>query len=156
MDKKVFVNDEIFESDADYIIGGFETDKTDNFNIGDFSVLFKERIEKLLSEYLQTAEQANERLGKDDPLEARKDAALLISDNLDVKPEYFSFDSLIDAIYDSPQAQAWVMKIRQNIHDLIPSLTEMNEESEQYQLAKDFTDDSTLEMLIEQLSTIEL
>ena len=171
MDKKIFVNDEIFESDGDYIIGGFETDKVEDFNFGYFEDALRNRIAQLVEVYLGEATLFNIELKLDNPEEeARKDMALVISDNLGITPEFFDTDTLVDAIMDSPQTRGWLFGIKSNIKEFEKNQSlqkpkysgvynqsvELDTDSEKYQDAEYFTNTATIEQVIEQLSTIEL
>ena len=40
---KVFVNDDIFQSDGDYVIGGFVAPKESNYNLADFTSQFSDK-----------------------------------------------------------------------------------------------------------------
>lgn len=168
MDKKVFVNDDIFESDGDYIIGGFETDKVENFNYGDFVTALRFRMEGLIEQYLQEATLYNLSLGMPNAEEeAKQDLALLINDNLKIEVEFNDTETVIDTLMSDARTQSWLLGIKQNIKDLPQSNVaphmgvynkgaDIEESSSEYQNAKYFTEDCTLEQFIEQLSTIEL
>ena len=106
---KVFVNDDIFQSDGDYVIGGFIPQKEDDFNLSDFESNFTKRLAKMIDEYLERAMIYNQELGYDDPYEqAKSDLALVISDNLNIKTPYTDKETLTKTIINSIQAQAWL------------------------------------------------
>ena len=165
---KLFVNQDIYQSDGDYVIGGFYTDKTENFNFTDFKDNVKERIENLLQVYLSEADAYNAELGFDEPTEKSKlDAANVILDNLGIEVEYLQENQLVNAIMKSPQMQYWMDGIRTRIKEFPEFLnasyvgvfnesSKIGENSYTYQNAKQFTDESTFQQLIEQLSIIEL
>lgn len=165
---KVFVNDDIFQSDGDYVIGGFVAPKDNNYNLADFTSHFSDRVKNMIDEYLERAMLYNQELGYDDPYDqAQSDLALLISDNLNVKTPYTDKETLAKTIVDSIQAQKWLLGIAENVKnypDTIASghkgiynqATTMDTTSPAYMNAKYFTEETTLESMIEQLSIIEL
>lgn len=166
---KVFVNDEIFQSDGDYVIGGFVALKEDDFNLADFQVKFTERVSKMIDEYLERAMIYNQELGEKDPYEvAKSDLALVISDNLHIQTPYTDKETLAKTIVNSIQAQRWVLDIAENVKSYQIPLNQgrfrgiynkaltMDIASPEYENAKYFTEESTLEAMIEQLSIIEL
>ena len=164
---KVFVNDDIFPSDGDYVIGGFIATKADGYNLSDFKTQFSDRVSRLIDEYLDRAMIYNQELGYEDPYEQAKfDLALVISDNLGIKAPFTDKETLAKTISDSEQAQTWALSIKSNIDDyeapfntkylgVYNKALEMDTTSPKYENAKYFTD-TTLESLIEQLSIIEL
>lgn len=167
MDKRVFVNDEIFESDGDYIIGGFETDQSDGFTYPDFESALRERMKRLIDEYLEQAILYNVSLGMPNAEEeAKEDLALVISDNLKVKVPYTDTDTVIDTLMNNEKTRSWLFGIKQNVKEYQTTLSnfrgvynigaEMDTNSAQYKNAQYFTDDCTFEQFIEQLSSIEL
>lgn len=167
MDKRVFVNDEIFESDGDYIIGGFETDQTDGFAYANFVSALRERMKRLIDDYLQQAVLYNVSMGMPDAEEeARQDLALVISDNLKVKVPYMDTETVIDTLMNNEKTQSWLLGIKQNVKEYQNTLSnfrgvynigaEMDTDSVEYKNAQYFTDDCTFEQFIEQLSSIEL
>jgi hypothetical protein len=165
---KVFVNDDIFPSDGDYVIGGFVATKADGYNLSDFQTQFSDRVSRLIDEYLERAMVYNQELGYEDPYEQAKfDLALVISDNLGLKAPFTDKETLAKTIIDSEQAQTWLLGIKSNIDDYEASFNskyigiynnalEMDTTSTKYMNAKYFSEESTLESLIEQLSIIEL
>jgi hypothetical protein len=166
---KVFVNDDIFQSDGDYVIGGFTAHKEDGFNLSDFESKFTERVAKMIDDYLERAMVYNQELGYEDPYDqAKSDLALVISDNLHIQTPYTDKETLAKTIVNSIQAQKWVLEIAENVKGVdLPvnqgrfkgiynhALT-MDTSSPAYMNAKYFTEESTLEAMIEQLSIIEL
>lgn len=168
MDKKVFVNDQIFESDGDYIIGGFDTDQIENFNYADFQSALRNRMVKLIDQYLKEAVQYNVSLGfPNAEQQAREDLGLLISDNLKVEVAFFDTDTIVDTLMNDDRTQTWLFGIKDNIkgyesqinsphRGIYNQAVEMDTSSPQYKNAEYFTDDCTLEQFIEQLSSIEL
>jgi len=166
MDKKVFVNDEIFESDGDYIIGGFTTDQTEGFGYGDFVASLRLRMKGLIEKYLDQAVLYNVSLGMPDAEEeAKKDLALLISDNLNVKVPFTDIETVIETLMNDDRTQSWLLGIKQNIMEFQGDFAhrgiynvgaEMDASSPAYKNAEYFTEDCTLEQFIEQLSSIEL
>lgn len=168
MDKLVFVNDEIFQSDGDYVIGGFTTDKTDNFTISDFKSELKERLGRLIDDYLERATIYNAEMGYENPSgKAHEDLALVIHDNLKISVPYTDKQTFIQSIFDCEQLQTWVENVQISIKQYDYSnqmkfigihnqALDMNRSSEQYMMAKYFTEETTFEQLIEQISIIEL
>lgn len=166
---KVFVNDDIFQSDGDYVIGGFIPQKEDDFNLSDFESNFTKRLAKMIDEYLERAMIYNQELGYDDPYEqAKSDLALVISDNLNIKTPYTDKETLAKTIINSIQAQKWLLEIAENLKGYQMPINQgrfkgiynkaltMDTSSPAYMNAKYFTEESTLEAMIEQLSIIEL
>jgi hypothetical protein len=168
---KVFVNDDIFQSDGDYVIGGFIAHKEDDFNLGDFKAKFTERVAAMIDDYLQRAMIYNQELGYEDPYEqAKSDLALVISDNLHIETPYTDKETLAKTIINSIYAQKWVLEIAENVRafNLDAPLSQgkfrgiynhaltMDTSSPAYMNAEYFTEESTLEAMIEQLSIIEL
>lgn len=168
MDKKVFVNDQIFESDGDYILGGFETEQVDNFNFADFQSALRNRMMKLIDQYLKEAVQYNVSLGfPNAEQQAREDLGLLIGDNLKVEVPFFDTETIVDTLMNDDRTQTWLLGIKDNIKSYEYSINaphqgifnravEMDTSSPEYKNAEYFTDDCTLEQFIEQLSSIEL
>ena len=168
MDKRVFVNDQIFPSDGDYIIGGFETDKVENFGVADFVDALRVRIEKLVDQYLKQAIEFNMSLGIPNPEQkAREDLGLVISDNLKIEVPFFDTQTIVDSIVNDDHTQKWLFNVKWSIKNyefqtaprykgVYNQSVEMNTEAITYKNAEYFTDDCTFEQFIEQLSSIEL
>lgn len=170
--QRVFINENIFDSDADYIIGGFTTDKTGNFTKGDFSNNLMNRIEMLVNEYVDRATVVNSKseLDKANPREkALEDICMVIYDNLKMYPEQINEESISKLIYDDVRTQKWLMDTYEKIDNYpfttnapasgIPNMgSKMDITSEKYKVAKLFTSGSsvTFETFIEQIATIEL
>lgn len=168
MDKRVFVNDQIFPSDGDYIIGGFETDKVEDFGFADFHDALRLRIEKLVDEYLQQATQFNSSLGIPNPeKKAREDLGLVINDNLKIEVPFFDTQTIVDTLMNDDRTQKWLFNVKWNIqyydYETAPKLkgiynqaSQMSTEATSYKNAEYYTDDCTFEQFIEQLSSVEL
>jgi len=168
MDKKVFVNDQIFPSDGDYIIGGFETDKVEDFGFADFESALRNRIEKLVDTYLKQAIEYNMSLGFTNPEEkARQDLALVINDNLKVETPFFDTETILDTLMKDDHTKKWLNDLRWNIQEydyetagkfkgIYNQSVEMDTEAIPYKNAEFFTDDCTFEQFIEQLASIEI
>jgi hypothetical protein len=164
----VFVNDDIFTSDGDYVIGGFVTDKKDNYNLSDFEENLSIRLSKLIDNYLDRATLFNVQLGLENPdVVAKEDLALLLKDNLGYAVAYTNKETVIKSIIDYDKTQSWILKINQNIQDFEPFQAESkfgvyNQAAygtctiEQYETAQYFTEEISLEEVIEQISMIEL
>ena len=169
MDNKVvFVNDDIFTSDGDYVIGGFTTDKADNYNLSDFKEHLYLRLSRMIDGYLDRATLYNVELGLENPAEvAKTDLALLLKDNLGYAVAYTDKETVIKSILDYDKTQSWILKINQNIQDF-ESYQATNYRgvynqaafgtctTEEYENAKYFTEEISLEEVIEQISMIEL
>jgi hypothetical protein len=164
----VFVNDEIFQSDGDYVIGGFVTDKVDGFTLIDFKNNLEERIGRLIEDYLERATLYNVELGIENPeQEAKQDLALVLHDNLELSIPYTDNQTIIDSILSVDKLQKWVMDLQYNIMSVEQVLVSnyngiynqsvsMNRASQEYMMAKYFTEETTLESFVEQVSLIEL
>jgi hypothetical protein len=168
---KVFINEDIFDSDGDYVIGGFSTEKVDGFTFADFYAALEERISCLVDDYLDEATDANIELGSKTPeKDALNDLLLLMNDNLDSVVWYVDKQSVIDAIMNDEKTQSWLFNIKRKVKAMLAKQTvfapkykgiynvsvEMDTLSEAYTNAEGFTEDSTLEQVIEQISIIEL
>ena len=162
--KKVFVNEDIFDSDGDYVIGGFKTDKKEGFTYSDFYEAVSKRIKTLLEDYIKRAAEFNKELGIENPEEAAKnDAVLLVFDYLKLSPEYNSVNDIANAIMDCDKMKSWLMKIKSNIQEVSDSFAQISIKNEAFKHSKEqvenaeyFTDEAGFEQLIEQLSIIEL
>lgn len=166
----IFINDDVFPSDGDYIIGGFETDQVDDFSESTIISNFKERLKRLIDDYLKRAEDRNTDLGIEDPKsKARKDLLLILNDTLLIKPEFWDDETVLESIMESSQATKWVEGVRENIswanagqavnskyRGIYNKSVEKDKESLEYKNAEYFTNDTTLETLLEHLSMIEL
>lgn len=165
---KTFLNDEIFPADGDYVIGGFETNQQDNFKYSDFYNNLRERIERLVEDYLRRTEIIHLENGHENPKQAAKDdLALVLNDTLLVQSPYMDTETVVENLVDSAQVTKWLEGIRENIswsglsvagkyRGVYNKALEISEDSEAYQNATQFTNDTTLEALLEQLSIIEL
>lgn len=168
MEAKVFVNDDIFQSDGDYVIGGFVTDKVDGFTVSDFKAQLALRVAKLIDEYLERASLYNIELGIENPSEeAKNDLALVLQDNLDIAVPYTDKETIINSILNDDRVRTWTDGIALNIQSLkeynvskyrgvYNQSVDMNLSSNEYMMAKYFTEETTLEQLVEQISMIEL
>ena len=172
--KKVFINDMIFESDGDYVIGGFNTDQVDRFQFADFYEALLSRLSRLIDEYLQEAMMCrltptaiiNGKLGYENPMEeAQKDLGLVVFDNLKMESPYNDKQTIIDTILSNDKMQSWVINLKENVKNypesnigngIINFSSKIDEHTETYRDAKQFTDETTFEQFIEQISTIEL
>ena len=152
---------------GDYILGGFETDQTDGFAYADFESALRERMTRLIDDYLKEAILYNISLGMPNAEEeARQDLALVISDNLKVKVPYMDTETVVNTLMNNEKTQTWLFGIKQNVKEYQSTLSnfrgvyntgvEMDTNSEEYKNAQYFTDDCTFEQFIEQLSSIEL
>jgi hypothetical protein len=168
MSKMVFINEGVFESDGDYVIGGFTTDKIEDFNLTDFKVNLRQRVQRLIDEYIERATLYNAEIGNENPsAQAHKDVALMLFDNLKIEVPYTDSETLLEAIINNDKAQRWIYNIRYNIENydyktvtkyigIYNEAVEIDRSSSMYMDAKYFTEESTLESLIEQISIIEL
>lgn len=156
---KVFANELIFDSAADYIIGGFRTDKTSDFTFRDFKTNLYDRIEDLVKNYIDTASNVNREWGFDED-KALTDIGLVLKDNLDIYIPYTQQSFIVDAIFEHPKTEKWLMGINKKIKDnLTVDKTFENEFSklskkEQAEV-EEFTD-ATFEEFIEKIRSIEL
>jgi hypothetical protein len=168
MELKTFVNDGIFLGDGYYVIGGFSTTKIDGFKFSDFDSSLNERIHFLIENYIEKTAQ----IYFEDKIEnarekAHIDCARVIGDNLKIPVENNDIESLCDAVKNSDQIQKWLDDIRENVKNYefpvaSPYRTihnqsiDMSEDSEEYKSATEYTDETTFEEFIEQVSIIEL
>jgi len=164
--EKVFINDMIFESDGDYVIGGFNTDKMDSFQFADFYEALLSRLSRLIDQYLDEATLVNAKLGYENPMEqAHEDIFQIVFDNLNLESPYKDKQSIMNTILASDKMQSWVINLKENVKNypessigngIVNFATKIDVHTETYQDAKIFTDDTTFEQFIEQISTIEL
>lgn len=168
MDKKVFVNNEIFESDGDYVIGGFVSDKVENFNLSDFKNNLIEKLSKLIDDYLDRAILYNTELGFENPSEKSfQDLSFLVKDNLGSETPFLDKETIIQTILNNDKTQKWVLDISERVKNyqeynnqlysgIYNKAVEMDTTSPDYYNAKYFSEEVSLEQVIEQLSIIEL
>ena len=164
--EKVFINDMIFESDGDYVIGGFNTDQMDSFQFADFYEALLSRLSRLIDQYLDEATLVNAKLGYENPMEqAHEDIFQIVFDNLNLESPYKDKQSIMNTILASDKMQSWVINLKENVKNypessigngIVNFATKIDVHTETYRLAKQFTDETTFEQLIEQISTIEL
>jgi hypothetical protein len=164
--EKVFINDMIFESDGDYVIGGFNTDQLDSFQFADFYEALLSRLSRLIDQYLDEATLVNVKLGYENPMEqAHDDLFQIVFDNLNLESPYKDKQSIMKTILSNDKMQSWVINLKENIKNypesnigngIVNFATKIDVHTETYQDAKIFTDDTTFEQFIEQISTIEL
>jgi hypothetical protein len=168
--EKVFINDMIFESDGDYVIGGFNTDQLDSFEFADFYEALLSRLSRLIDQYLNEATLVNAKLGYENPMEqAHEDIFQIVFDNLKLESPYKDKQSIINTILSNDKMQSWVINLKENVKNypesynienggngIVNFATKIDVHTETYRLAKQFTDETTFEQLIEQISTIEL
>lgn len=161
----IFYNEDIFDSGIDYEIGGFETNKTDNFTYADIYNEYRKRIARLIENYLSIATESYARQGYENPQEqARFALMMLIEDFLNVRLENITEELATEAIINSEQSTKWLYDIGERIKAYSLKLAEMDKgieskmpvETELYLEAKQIIEDSSLEKLLERLSTIEL
>lgn len=166
MASSVFINSQVFTKDADFIIGGFETDKTEGITFTDIYFAFRDRASKFLQDYIEEtcALYANE--GIENPMEeAIMSAACVIYDNLNITPEYFGKEFLLQAIMNCDSAEKWLFDIEENIkdykYDNISSFNSIanfgmnNRDLEEYMRVKELVQNTNFSIFIEELSMIE-
>jgi hypothetical protein len=168
MEKAVFVNDDIFQSDGDYVIGGFVTDKVDDFKLIDFKNHLEERVSRLIDEYIERATLYNAELGIENPQEeAKNDLALVLHDNLQLDVPYTDKQTIIKSILSTDYLQKWITNIQYNImsvgesnfpkyQGIFNQAVIIDKASQEYMMAKYFTEETTLESFVEQVSLLEL
>jgi hypothetical protein len=162
---KVFINDEIFTSDVDYVIGGFYTDKQSEFTFADFEVELRNRIERLVTEFYNNTVEIERKRGNENPeLKAQQDIAYILYDNMKRSVDYFDIDAFVDVIYNDIRVQTWLDDIRTNVKEykessigggIVNNSASMSQLSMDYKTAKFFTD-SSFEQFIEEVSSLEL
>lgn len=161
----IFYNEAIFDSAADYEIGGFRTKKADNITYADIYTAFVNRISDYIDDYLGLAVESYALQGYEMPhLEALNGLGLVIQDNLKINTPYNSKEQILDTIVNSDQSQKWLLKIKERIENYpMTSVSQQfgirsyaDTKSKFYKEAKEIMEDSSLETIIERLSTIEL
>jgi len=164
---KVFINEEIYRSAGDYIIGGFQTDKEVGFTISECKTAVSNKLSRLIDEYLKEAVAYNTEMGiYEDPIQqAKMDLAAVISDNLKVTPAFLDKDTIIQTIMESDEMTKWFMTIENHISEAIDYTSSrgvinkaftIDETSYAYLDAKEFSEEASLQQVIEQISMIEL
>ena len=164
---KVFINDEIYRSAGDYIIGGFQTDKELGFTISECKTAVADKLSRLIDEYLKEAVAYNTEMGiYENPIEqAKMDLAAVIMDNLKITPAFLDKDTIIQTIMESDEMTKWFMTIEYHIAEaidytsskgVINKAINIDETSYAYLDAKEFSEDASLQQVIEQISMIEL
>jgi len=165
---KVFLNDEIFTSDSDYIIGGFVTDKVTDFNYADFYTNLEERITDLLKQFIQETILVETEKGAENPEEkAHNDVSLIIADNLKEYPEFYDINSFVQTIIRNDKTQSWLLQIKENVknyeasnlgieNSIFNRASRMSEMSLEYKNAEYWTKTTTFTQFIEEVSSIEL
>lgn len=156
----------IFESDGDYVIGGFNTDQMDSFQFADFYEALLTRLSRLIDEYLDEATLVNAKLGYENPMEqAQNDISEIVLDNLKLESPYKDKQSIMNTILANDKMQSWVINLKENVKNypesnigngIINFSSKIDVHTETYRNAKQFTDETTFEQFIEQISTIEL
>jgi len=156
----------IFESDGDYVIGGFNTDQMDSFQFADFYEALLTRLSRLIDEYIDEATLVNAKLGYENPMEqAQNDISEIVLDNLKLESPYKDKQSIMNTILANDKMQSWVINLKENVKNypesnigngIINFSSKIDEHTETYKDAKQFTDETTFEQFIEQISTIEL
>jgi len=113
-----FVNDDILTGDGDIIIGGFVTNKVDNFTYNDFYSALRDRITSLIEQYIEDDSMILLKQNHPDPIqEALHDCAMVIGDNLDVTVETVDVDAMTDTILSTPYMQIWLTELKFNINN---------------------------------------
>lgn len=156
--QKVFINKDIFDSDADYIIGGFYTDSLDLSEL-DFELALSDRIQMLVKNYLNTANNVNREWGYEDSVDkSNENLGLILKDNLGIFVPYVQVDIIVDSIYEHPKVQKWLNKIRSNIKDSLTSAKgiENSSSTREEKLNAEYFTNASFEEFIEKISTIEL
>jgi hypothetical protein len=163
---KVFINEDVFPSDSDYSIGGFETDKESGFTISDIKTGLINKLSRLIDTYLENATAFNAECGIENPKEyAKVNLAAVLLDNLQIHTPYLDKETMISEIINCDKTQKWLFGIQNNIKIAINQTVSIgvenqslniDESSPQYQEAKELSENTTLEEVVEQLSMIEL
>jgi len=162
---QLFYNENIFDSALDYQLGGFHTNKTENFSYADIYNSFADKISDKVEEYLVSAVESYAVQGYDDPKQEAIDAlGIMVEDNLKIEIPHYGKEYIINAIIDSDQSQKWLEKIKYKFENY-PDNTIANQQgvtsisNAQTKLSKEATyimEDCCLETILESLSTIEL
>jgi hypothetical protein len=163
----IFFNEEIFDSGTDFEIGGFETEQTELFTYANIYSGFRQRVEKLIEEYLDRAKIAYAQQEYDDPEQEAYDALkMVLLDNLGIELEYVSVETALEAIINSDNALKWLYDINEKISNfqlaynnpkgIMIQMPTSEDSKLLYEEAQEIIENSSLEKLIEALSTIEL
>jgi hypothetical protein len=161
----IFYNEAIYDSAADYEIGGFFTEKKENITYPDIYAAYVNRISDFVDEYLSIAIDSYAIQGYESPqTEALNALALVVEDNLKIQVPYNSKSQIIDAIVTSEQSNKWLLKIQDRIEGYSSNsvmqqfgITSIpNAKTRLNKQAVEIMQDSSLESILERLSTIEL
>jgi hypothetical protein len=161
----IFYNEAIFDSAGDYEIGGFELNKKENISWADIYSGYTNRLSDYIDEYLGIAIESYALQGYENPQKEALDAlGLVVEDALNLEISYFSKEVILNAIINSEQSQKWILKIKERVQNYSLSsvaqqygITSMVNPQTKFSIeAKEIMEDSSLESILERLSTIEL
>jgi hypothetical protein len=168
----IFYNEQIFDSGEDYQIGGFYTDKKENITYADIFSAFVDRISNYIDEYVKIAVESYAVQGYENPDNEAMNALYLVTQDylevpeagIRIELEYISKETILKAIVDCDQSQKWLTKIDEKVKnypkDVIAEQYGIKNFSETksklHKEAKEIMEDSSLESILERLSTIDL
>jgi hypothetical protein len=162
----IFYNESIFDSGVDYEIGGFEVNQSDNITYADIFQGYASRLSDNIDEYLSIAIDSYALQGYENPQREGLNAlASVVEDLLKIEIKFYSKNEILTSILNSEQSQTWLNTIQDRINQYQLNMTsvseldgiksEINPETELYKEAVEIMEDSSLETILERLSTIE-
>jgi hypothetical protein len=161
----IFYNESIFDSGVDYEIGGFEIHRTDNITFGDIFEGYASRVSDYIDEYLDIAINTYALQGYENPQQEGLNALVsVVEDLLKVEIKFYSKEEILNSILNSDQSQTWLNTIKDRINKYQGNISvvaeqfgitsETNHKTELYKEAVEIMEDSSLETILERLSTI--
>jgi len=161
-----FVNDDILTGDVDIIIGGFVTDKVENFTYNDFYSALRDRISVMIEQYVEADAIILLKDNHPDPKqEALHDCAMVIGDNLKVVVELLDVEAMTNTILKTEYIQNWLFRVKFNIEQYLETDVQQYkgiynkaihlspEDVEHYNT---LIHDTTFEEMIEAISMVEI
>ena len=161
----IFFNEEIYNSGVDYQIGGFETDKVSNITYSDIISGYMMRLSEYIEYFYEIAVKSYASQGYEKPQEAAMNALVaVVEDYLNIKVTLKTKETIQNDIFFSNQSQKWLETISMRFDSFEPSNVGMAKgitnvpvyDNELYIEAEEIMEDSSLQIILERLSTIEL
>lgn len=162
----IFYNESIFDSGADYEIAGFETNKSEKITFGDIYSGYASRVSKYIDEYLTIAISSYANQGYENPQEEGLNALVsVVEDYLNIEIKFASKKEILNSILNSDQSQNWLVTIKDRIYksesktkvgsETFGITSQQSPDTELYKEALEIMEDSSLETILERLSTIQ-
>lgn len=161
--KPFYYNSEVFNGDPDYIIGGVHIEG--GVSYADVRSQMTSRIRKIVREYISRTLQAGLQADPSSPIteeDACQSVREILKDALGVDTNANSPEYLAQAIIESPQATLWLARMQGKFTALKKRITwsgrvENNFSStDEQKRVEQLVNETTLEVLLEQLSTVDI